>query len=756
LTHISYHELFCFGHASVHLGQIQVTAYLGVGLLASIVRCIRLLTVIALLGLSAGQSIAQTMDGADDVARLSDEEVRRLLLEKLQSTPATKPDEVFNPAVVAVRFQRDFAKVKSRGSQIVSGFAEFSSLPLRWWAKMTDGRDGRAFGRFFFLFIFATAIGLLSAMLMKHWLRKTASRSLGQSSGNTLSLATQAAGGLAVELAAVLVAGVVATALFFLSGTDDLRDRTFFFFLLSATLIVMATVGVSRVVLSPTDRTRRIPEFTDREAKRLHGAILLTIAFAAFGFFACASFGVLGIGGHVHELLLSLLGTGTAVLLSLAIFVSRHAIRNDILAGATEPGFLRRMTAQVWPYVFSAVPILLWIALLTWQLLGGVALYGAALVTIVLLLLLPITESALSRVSTVLEAQRKPSTAVVARVGRLGLFVAAVLILAAIWRVELFSATDTGFSALATKALTQIVSLVFVCYAVWQVARVAINRKIADEDEAYVALHGIDSMEAEQGGEGRSRARTLLPLLRRTIAIVLVVMAVLGILSALGVDTGPILAGAGVVGLAIGFGSQTLVRDIVTGFFFLMEDAFRIGEYVDVDAAKGTVEEISVRSMKLRHHRGALNTVPFGSVNVIKNFSRDWAIMKLRIRVPFETDLNRVRKLLKKVGQQMMQEEAIKDDFLQPFKAQGAVEVDDYGFVVSTKFMSKPGKQFYIRRFAFQAMQDAFEAEGIPFARPKVRVQVEDMSSDSIDPELASKAASGAATASAMQPRPAR
>ena len=125
---------------------------------------------------------------------------------------------------------------------------------------------------------------------------------------------------------------------------------------------------------------------------------------------------------------------------------------------------------------------------------------------------------------------------------------------------------------------------------------------------------------------------------------------------------------------------------------------------------------------------------------------------RLRIRVPFETDLNRVRKLLKKVGQQMMQEEAIKDDFLHPFKAQGAVEVDDYGFVVSTKFMSKPGKQFYIRRFAFQAMQDAFEEEGIPFARPKVRVEVEGMSNDT-DSEVAAHAAGGAVSTTARQPR---
>ena len=729
--------------------------------MASLWRFTRYLVAVSILslsiGLSVGQTMAQTMDAAEDIARLSDEEVRRLLLEKLQTTTSgNRPDVLFNPAVVAVRFQRNFAKVKERGGKIVAAFAEFSSLPGRWWAKMTDGRDGRAFGWFFLVFIISTAIGLIAAVLIKRWLRNTATRSLGRHPSNTLSLATQAVGGLGVELAAVLVAGVTSTAVFFLSGIDDSRDRTFFFFLLAATLIVMATVGLSRVVLSPKNQALRIPMYTDKEARRLHGSIMLTIAFAAFGFFACASFGVLGIRGHVHELLLSLVGTGTAVLLSITICINRKAIGNDIMAGSAQPGVVRRMIAQVWPYVFSAVPILMWIALLAWQLLGGVALYGAALVTIVLLLLLPITESALSRVSTLLEAQRKPSTAVIARISRLGLFVVAVLILAAIWRVELFSATDTGLSAIATKALTQIASMVFICYAIWQVAKVTINRKIAEEDEAYIAMHGIDSMEAEQGGEGRSRARTLLPLLRRSIAIVLLVMAVLGALSALGVDTGPILAGAGVVGLAIGFGSQTLVRDIVTGFFFLMEDAFRIGEYVDVDAAKGTVEEISVRSMKLRHHRGALNTVPFGSVNVIKNFSRDWAIMKLRVRVPFETDLNMVRKLLKKVGQQMMEEEAIKDDFLQPFKAQGAVEVDDYGFVISTKFMSKPGKQFYIRRFAFQAMQDAFEEAGIPFARPKVRVEVEDNSSDESTPELAKHAASGAASAAVQQPKPAR
>jgi small-conductance mechanosensitive channel len=245
----------------------------------------------------------------------------------------------------------------------------------------------------------------------------------------------------------------------------------------------------------------------------------------------------------------------------------------------------------------------------------------------------------------------------------------------------------------------------------------------------------------EQGGTGHSRMRTVLPILKRAVQIGLGVMLI--VVSALGVDTGPLLAGAGVVGLAVGFGSQALVRDVVSGFFFLIEDAFRLGEYVDIGDAMGTVEEISIRSMKLRHHRGALNTVPFGTVDIVKNYSRDWAIMKFKVRVPFDTDLNMVRKLLKQTGQQMLEIKAIRDDFLQPFKSQGAINVDDHGFIVSTKFMSKRGRQWTIRRYAFQALQEAFEENGIPWTRPEIKVRIDGFDKD--EENAAAKAGAGGA-----------
>ena len=132
----------------------------------------------------------------------------------------------------------------------------------------------------------------------------------------------------------------------------------------------------------------------------------------------------------------------------------------------------------------------------------------------------------------------------------------------------------------------------------------------------------------------RSRMRTLLPILRNILFIVFLVMAALMALSSMGVQIGPLIAGAGVVGVAVGFGAQTLVKDVISGIFYLLDDAFRVGEYIISGSYKGTVESFSLRSIKLRHHRGYLYTVPFGTLGAVQNMSRDWVIDKLHAHRP--------------------------------------------------------------------------------------------------------------------------
>jgi len=200
-------------------------------------------------------------------------------------------------------------------------------------------------------------------------------------------------------------------------------------------------------------------------------------------------------------------------------------------------------------------------------------------------------------------------------------------------------------------------------------------------------------------------------------------MAVLISLSALGVNIGPLIAGAGVIGLAIGFGAQTLVRDIVSGLFYLIDDAFRVGEYVVIDQIRGTVEKISIRSFQLRHHNGPVHTIPYGEIRTLTNWSRDWAIMKFELRIPFETDIEKVRKIIKKIGQDLMEDPVFGPLLLAPLKSQGVNRMDDSALIIRCKFTAVPGQQYLIRREAFTRIQRTFEEQGIHFAPRRVLVE---------------------------------
>ena len=254
----------------------------------------------------------------------------------------------------------------------------------------------------------------------------------------------------------------------------------------------------------------------------------------------------------------------------------------------------------------------------------------------------------------------------------------------------------------------------------------------------------------EGGGAGQSRMATVLPLLLITTQAAICVIFGLLAIGALGIDITPLLAGAGILGLAIGFGAQKLVADIVSGAFFLIDDAFRAGEYLDVGGTMGTVEKISIRSMQLRHHRGLVNTVPYGSIEKVTNFSRDWVIMKLIFTVPFDTDPNKVKKIFKKIGAEMLEDPLYKDDFLEPFKSQGVFQFDDVGIVMRGKFMAKPGTQFTIRKEIYNRVRKEFDANGIEFARREVRVAIPSLDGND---ELSSeqKAAVAGAVSGAVQ-----
>ncbi|MEM9062812.1 MAG: mechanosensitive ion channel family protein [Pseudomonadota bacterium] len=349
------------------------------------------------------------------------------------------------------------------------------------------------------------------------------------------------------------------------------------------------------------------------------------------------------------------------------------------------------------------------------------------------------------------------------RIGRVLTFGLMLILIAGMWKID-FHDLSAGTGVVIAARFFEILMILAIGYLVWELVSLYINAKLAAEQTAA----GMDLSEdepggGEGGGAGGSRLSTVLPLVLGVLKAAIVVIFGLIALGNIGIDITPLLAGAGIIGLAIGFGAQKLVADVVSGIFFLVDDAFRTGEFVEVEGTVGTVERISIRSMQLRHHKGPVHTIPYGEIPKLTNYSRDWVIMKLKFTVPFDTDPNKVKKIFKTIGKEMMEVPEFAEDLLQPFKSQGVFDFDDVGMIIRGKFMAKPGRQFVLRKEIYNRVKKAFEENGIEFARREVRIAIPglDGNSEDLTPEQKQAVAEGAAHAAqdaiaAQTPEPAK
>lgn len=237
----------------------------------------------------------------------------------------------------------------------------------------------------------------------------------------------------------------------------------------------------------------------------------------------------------------------------------------------------------------------------------------------------------------------------------------------------------------------------------------------------YLATHPVAVTSMTETGElvlktdDSSRLRTLIPIIRITANVLIIIMIALLVFSQLGFNITPLLAGASVIGLAISFGSQALVKDIVTGVLFLAEDAFRIGEYIVCGNASGTVEGFTLRSVRLRHQDGQIFTVPFGQIGEIVNFSRDWSIVKFNMSLDRDADLDEVREATAEVAAALKTE--YRDRLLDSLKVQGVKDVTDTAIVVQFQFTTLPRDPGEIERAARSRLLKAFRDKGIALSR---------------------------------------
>ena len=514
--------------------------------------------------------------------------------------------------------------------------------------------------------------------------------------------------------------------------------------------------GIWRMILSPYLPQYRIPNLEDREARRLHWWLTITVSVGFSAILFGIWIGELGLNYEVYAFLSSLMSFGVMLLNMIMITVNRRAISRALRNGRPlmECSLLIRALVTLWVPLAYFYLIFAWFELTYDLVLGNpsntpliAGAYGIITTIVVVYGVINFfiersfaRARAMRELNDVEDKNADPAPEIVAqtraqitsfeglarRIAGILAFVAGSYAFVRIWQ------PNTEFVGARTiERVLDVLVILFIGYVVYHAFRIWVDAKIADElgpeEEAELGDEG--------GGSSASRLATLLPLFRNFVLIVIVVTVFLITLMDLGVNVGPLFAGAGIVGVAVGFGSQSLVRDIFSGGFFLFDDAFRKGEYIDVGGVKGNVENISVRSFQLRHHLGYLHTIPFGEIQVLTNYSRDWVIMKLPMRVTYDTDVEKVRKLIKKLGQDLLSDPVIGDNFIQPLKSQGVIEMQDSAMIIRVKFMTKPGDQWLVRKKVYDEIRQLFEREGIKFAHREVTVRLADGKVDELTEE---------------------
>ena len=530
------------------------------------------------------------------------------------------------------------------------------------------------------------------------------------------------AGGLlrvAFELLPLAAFSLVSVWLAQLAFAPGSPERAFHIAYLTGAILILAADLALKFVLSPAAASLRLVHLPDEAAVFLHKWLLRVAAASILLWLTTGLLVLAGMPLKPHLVLVLVTGLIVAGMLAIMVMECRETVSAALRDYATaEGGAWRASFAATW-HLFALLYIAgVWLLWATSMLDRKDSAVWAAVASVGVLLVYPLLsrwigrglDDLLSGGAPVTEARRNEIATVLHRVMRILLVVLLFAGVHELWDFDVFDEAGARIRRVIVSASFDLTAALLLAIVGWQLIKVGIDRRLQSRE--------VDGALVEP----TQRERTLLPLARKFLIVVLVVMTVMLILSALGVNIGPLLAGAGVVGLAVGFGAQTLVRDIITGVFLLLDDAFRVGEYIVSGSYKGTVESIGIRALKLRHHRGPVYTVPFSELKGIQNQSRDWVIDKFTIGITYDSDLEKARKLIKKIGEALAADPAYAPNILEPLKMQGVETFGDFAIQVRVKMKTKPGEQFVIRRKANAMIKKAFDENGIKFAFPTVQV----------------------------------
>lgn len=711
---------------------------------AHIIRFALLLGFLAVMTVS-GPSVAQT-DSA--VGALPDAEIKALV-DTLEDETARKKLVGQLNALIAARKQADEQGVSDRrvgskfidvvsqrlsefGDQLVSGTDVLVDIPgaASWVRDQFTDPENRAF----WIGLIWKSAAVVAAGLVILWIVQLLCgrlrRVVGDRGSRTMLVRIPLLGArIGVDLLP-LVAFAVATygALPFVH--PDKTTSLVALSVINAILVARGLVSVARTILAPQIDGRRLLPLSDINANYLALWVKRFAHIGVYGYFLAEASLLLGLSTGGYHTIRVLVGLLIALLFVVLVLQSRANMEKWIAGPAksgSDPesapgpagvGVLRRRLADIWhilAIIYVAALFLIWAV----NLKGGFALIlNGTLLTIVIVTAAVLLSRAakqlverglgigddVSRRFPGLEARADRYLAILYQGVRAVIMLLAVFAVLQAWSIDAFGwlASDIGRGVVGS--LMTIIFIVVVAVLVWEIFSSAIER--------YLSRGEADD------GAISSRARTLLPLLRNALMITLSVLVVLSALSELGMDIGPLLAGAGILGLAVGFGAQTLVKDIITGFFILMEDQIAVGDVVRIGSHGGLVESLTIRTLRLRDLGGNVHIIPFSEVTTVENMTKDFSRYVFDVGVGYREDTDEVVAVLREIGAEMQEDETFRDLILEPLEILGVDQLADSAVVIKARFTTVPIKQWQVGREFNRRMKKRFDELDIEIPFP--------------------------------------
>jgi len=276
-----------------------------------------------------------------------------------------------------------------------------------------------------------------------------------------------------------------------------------------------------------------------------------------------------------------------------------------------------------------------------------------------------------------------------------------------VWGLSLIRFTEGEGHDISVKLMSLAGTMVF-AWLVWILADTGVHHALT----------------RSRKGQANARAQTMMPLIRNVLFIAIFIIAAIVALANMGMNVTPLLAGAGVIGLAIGFGAQSLVADLITGLFIIIEDSLAIDDYVEVGGHLGTVEGLTIRTVRLRDIDGIVHTIPFSEIKSIKNYSREFGYAIFRVAIPHNLDIDDAIKLVRDVGLKMRNDPLLKRNIWSPLELQGVESFDQGTAILRARFKTAPIKQWEVSRAFNLALKRQMDEVGMDLATPRLSVQV--------------------------------